>query len=175
MKKSSISEWHKRFKEWQENVLIGQDHACVFFRSQGGSSLWSHYAKDKRWINSVFLRCWQGYRTLFGGKGPNSGLVTGFSTMKIPLHIMRQEFASFWLINHYKTGSSTSFTWLSPCEFWLFPKLKNELKGQKFTDILDIQHNVTTILHGILGNNFQDSFWQCIASQEEFFKCDSSR
>jgi histone-lysine N-methyltransferase SETMAR len=31
---------------------------------------------------------------------------------------------------------------LAPCDFWLFPKLKNALKGQRFADLSDIQHNV---------------------------------
>jgi hypothetical protein len=70
---------------------------------------------------------------------------------------------------------------LAPCDFWLFPKLKNALKGQKFADISDIQRNLT-LLRGILENDFQDCFWQwhhwlrkCIASQGEYFKGDSSR
>jgi hypothetical protein len=47
---------------------------------------------------------------------------------------------------------------LAPCEFWLFSKLKNPLKGQRFADIPDIQRNVTTLLRGILKNDFQDCF-----------------
>jgi hypothetical protein len=43
---------------------------------------------------------------------------------------------------------------LAPCNFWLFPKLKNALKGQKFADIPDIQHNMTTLLRGIPENHF---------------------
>jgi hypothetical protein len=31
---------------------------------------------------------------------------------------------------------------LAPCNFWLFPNLKNALKRQRFADIPDIQHNV---------------------------------
>jgi len=70
---------------------------------------------------------------------------------------------------------------LAPCDFWLFPKLKNALKGQRFADLSDIQCNVKTLLRGILENNSQDCFWQwhhcrmkCIASQGEYFKGDSS-
>jgi len=71
---------------------------------------------------------------------------------------------------------------LVPCDFWLFPKLKNALKEQRFADLSDIQCNVKTLLQGILENNFQDCFRQwhhrlmkCIASQGEYFKGDSSR
>jgi hypothetical protein len=45
---------------------------------------------------------------------------------------------------------------LAPCDFWLFPELKNALKGQSFADIPDIQSNVTTLLRGIPENDFQD-------------------
>jgi len=71
---------------------------------------------------------------------------------------------------------------LAPCDFWLFPKLKNALKGQIFADLSDIQRNVKTLLLGIPENDFQDCFWQwhhrltkCIASQGEYFEGDSSR
>jgi hypothetical protein len=64
---------------------------------------------------------------------------------------------------------------LAPRDFWLFGKLKNGLKGQRFADIPDIQRNMK-LLWGILENDFQDSFWQwhhCltkfIASQGEYF------
>jgi transposase len=35
---------------------------------------------------------------------------------------------------------------LAPCEFLLFPKLKNALKGQRFADLSDIQRNLKTLL-----------------------------
>jgi hypothetical protein len=41
-------------------------------------------------------------------------------------------------------------------DFWLFPKLKNALKGLRFAGIPNIQRNVTTLLPGIPENNFQD-------------------
>jgi histone-lysine N-methyltransferase SETMAR len=70
---------------------------------------------------------------------------------------------------------------LTPCDLWLFTKLKkNVLKGQRFADIPDIQHNVT-LLRGNPENDFQDCFRQwhnrltkCIASQGEYFEGDSS-
>jgi len=70
---------------------------------------------------------------------------------------------------------------LAPCNFWVFPKLKNVLKGQRFADLSDIQHNVEKSLRGILENDFQDCIrqWQhrltnCIASQGANFKGESS-
>jgi len=49
---------------------------------------------------------------------------------------------------------------LIPCDFWLFPKLKNVLKGQRFADLSDIQSNVKALLRGIPENDFQDYFRQ---------------
>jgi len=67
------------------------------------------------------------------------------------------------------------------CEFLLFPKLKNTMKGQRFADLSDVQRNVKKLLRGIPENDFQDCFrqWhhrltQCIASQGEYFEGDSS-
>jgi hypothetical protein len=69
---------------------------------------------------------------------------------------------------------------LAPCDFWLFQKLKNVLKGQRFADIPDVPRNVT-LLQGIPENVFQGCFLQwhhhltkCIASQGEYFEGDSS-
>jgi histone-lysine N-methyltransferase SETMAR len=45
---------------------------------------------------------------------------------------------------------------LAPCDFWLFPKLKNALKGQRLADLSDIQHNMKTLLRGILENDFKN-------------------
>jgi transposase len=70
---------------------------------------------------------------------------------------------------------------LAPYNFWLFPKLKTALKGQRFADFPDIQQNVKTVLRGILENDFQDCFQlrhhcltKCIASHGEYFEGDSS-
>jgi hypothetical protein len=45
---------------------------------------------------------------------------------------------------------------LALCDFWLFPKLKNSLKKERFADIPDIQQNMTNFLVGISENYFQD-------------------
>ena len=70
---------------------------------------------------------------------------------------------------------------LAPCDFWLFPKLKNTLKGKRFADLSDMQCNMKMLLWGIPENNFQDCFRQwhhcrtkCIVLQGEYFEGDSS-
>jgi hypothetical protein len=80
---------------------------------------------------------------VFGGKDPDTGLISGFSTMTTPLRMMREFLAknSVTKMDHPPYSPD-----LTPCNFWLFPKLKNALKGQRFADLSDIQRNVKTLL-----------------------------
>jgi transposase len=66
---------------------------------------------------------------------------------------------------------------LAPSDFFLFPKIKEILKGRHFDDIDDIRSNTTAALKAIPQNQFQNCFegWtrhRCIASQKEYFDCD---
>jgi hypothetical protein len=47
---------------------------------------------------------------------------------------------------------------LAPCDFCLFFEIKNALKGQIFSDIPNIQRNVTKLLRCIPENDFQGCF-----------------
>ena len=47
---------------------------------------------------------------------------------------------------------------LSPCDYFLFPKLKLPLKGHLFEDVQDIQGAVTLSLQTILQEDVQRSF-----------------
>jgi hypothetical protein len=64
---------------------------------------------------------------------------------------------------------------LAPSDFFLFPKIKERLKGRHF----DIGSNTTAALKAIPQNQFQNCFevwtrrWhRCIASQGEYFEGD---
>jgi len=66
-------------------------------------------------------------------------------------------------------------------DFFLFPKIKEILKGRYFNDIDDIRSNTTAALKAIPQNQFQNCFegwtrrWHwCIASQGEYFEGDHS-
>jgi histone-lysine N-methyltransferase SETMAR len=47
---------------------------------------------------------------------------------------------------------------LAPADFFLFPKLKSQLKGKRFQDISTIQANVTEQIRSILKDSFKKSF-----------------
>jgi len=68
---------------------------------------------------------------------------------------------------------------LVPNDFFLFPKIKELLKGRHFDDTDDIRGNTTAALKAIPQNQFQNCFqgWtrrchRCIASQGEYFESD---
>jgi histone-lysine N-methyltransferase SETMAR len=47
---------------------------------------------------------------------------------------------------------------LAPADFFLFPKLKSQLKGKRFQDISTIQANVTERIRSIPKDSFKKSF-----------------
>ncbi|UYV64900.1 hypothetical protein LAZ67_3002334 [Cordylochernes scorpioides] len=51
---------------------------------------------------------------------------------------------------------------LAPCDFFLFPRLKKEMKGKHWETVENIQHHVTTFLRSIPVEEFQGAFqaWQ---------------
>ena len=47
---------------------------------------------------------------------------------------------------------------IAPCDFWLFPKLKKPLTGQRFDDKTTVENNATSVLKAIPKSEFQDCF-----------------
>ena len=69
---------------------------------------------------------------------------------------------------------------LSPCDFFLFPRLKNHLKGRHFGTLDNIQKNVTDELKCILAEAFKHCYEQwkqrlrrCVAAQGNYFEGDN--
>ena len=69
---------------------------------------------------------------------------------------------------------------LNPYDFFLFPRLKNQLKGRHFGTLDDIQKSVTDELKGIPAEVFQHCYkkWKqclqrCVAAQGNYFEGDN--
>jgi len=69
---------------------------------------------------------------------------------------------------------------LSSCDFFLFPQLKNHLKGRHFGTLDNIQKSVTNELKGIPAEAFQHCYEQwkqclrhCVAAQGNYFEGDN--
>ncbi|EFN89558.1 Histone-lysine N-methyltransferase SETMAR, partial [Harpegnathos saltator] len=66
---------------------------------------------------------------------------------------------------------------LAPCDFWLFPKLKLAMKGNRFDTILVIQKTSTAILKAIPADEYKkccekfvERFQRCIDSEGDYFE-----
>ena len=69
---------------------------------------------------------------------------------------------------------------LSPCDFFLFSRLKNHLKGRHFGTLDNIQKSVIDELKGIPAEAFQHCYGQwkqrrhrCVAAQGNYFEGDN--
>jgi len=67
----------------------------------------------------------------------------------------------------------------SPCDFFLFPRIRNHLKGRHFRTLDNIQKSVTEELKGIPAEAFQHCYkkWKprlrrCVAGQGNYFEGD---
>ena len=47
---------------------------------------------------------------------------------------------------------------IAPCDFWLFPKLRISLKGQRFDDKTTVENIATSVLKAVPKSEFQDCF-----------------
>jgi len=69
---------------------------------------------------------------------------------------------------------------LAPCNFFLFPKMKLQLKGRCFDTVEEIQRESQNVLGRLREQDFQQGFqqWQwcwdrCIAAQGDYFEGDA--
>jgi histone-lysine N-methyltransferase SETMAR len=68
---------------------------------------------------------------------------------------------------------------LAPSDFFLFPRIKNILKGEHFDDTDEIKSNMAIALNGILESDFQACFqsWKarmqrCVHAVGDYFEGD---
>ena len=105
---------------------------------------------------------------------------------------VRPGIARTWMLHHDNAPCHTAvsinefwqkkaFLWfLSPCDFFLFPWLKNHLKGRHFGTFDNIQKSITDELKGIPAEPFEHCYEQwkqclrrCIAAQRNYFEGDN--
>ena len=66
---------------------------------------------------------------------------------------------------------------LSPCDFWLFPKIKEKLRGKEFQDINELHAAVQEQMDGLQKEDFYQCYEQwfermnkCISVQGQYFE-----
>jgi hypothetical protein len=82
--------------------------------------------------------------------------------------------------NRKKSTHRTPLIWrlrASTVDFFLFPRLKNIMKGARFADVVEIQVRVTAVLRSIPKETFPDSFHklyercqQCVVKDGDYFE-----
>jgi hypothetical protein len=68
---------------------------------------------------------------------------------------------------------------LAPSDFFLFPRMKRSLKGNRFCDVAEVKENTLTALNSIQPQEFQHCFehWKyrwdkCINAHGQYFEGD---
>ena len=68
---------------------------------------------------------------------------------------------------------------LAPCDFWLFHKLKENLRGCRYETIEEMKEAVTKVIDTLTQENFQgalqrllERYNKCIAAGGDYFECD---
>lgn len=114
---------------------------------------------------------------------------------------VRPDIAKNWILHHDNAPCHTAFSVtefltsknipvfpqppyspdMSPCDFFLFPKVKQVVKGTHFESIDNIQEAVTRVMSGIPVEDFQKCYdaWKtrwnrCVAAQGNYFEGDHS-
>ena len=70
---------------------------------------------------------------------------------------------------------------LAPCDFWLFPKLKEKLTGCRYKTIEEMKDAVTKVINTLSQEDFHGAFQKllerdnkCIAAGGDYFEVDLS-
>ena len=67
---------------------------------------------------------------------------------------------------------------LAPCNFWLFPKLKEKLRGCGYVTIEEMKEAVTKVIDTLTQEDFHGAFqkllerYKCIAAGGDYFEGD---
>ena len=66
---------------------------------------------------------------------------------------------------------------LAPCDFWLFPKLKEKLRGCRYETIEEMKEAVTKVIDTLTQEGFHGAFQKllerynkCIAARRDYFE-----
>ena len=189
MNRSSVFQWHKRFKEGRESLR--DDERCgrskstqklmmiPFFDSMG--IIYIHWVPTGITVNKeYYIEVLREFRKRFRRKRPElfeSGQ-RHFHQDNAPVHnsILVTDYLTQMGI---KTVPHSPYSPdLAPCDFWLFPKLKENLRGNRYSTIEDMKEAVTRVLNTLTQEDFQGAFqkllerYKCIDVGGEYFEGD---
>ena len=171
MNRASVFEWHKRFKEGRESVR--DDERCGRSKEVRTPELGSHWTDNKEYYVEVLRE----FRKRFHRKRPalfKSGQ-WHFHQDNAPVHnsILVTDYLTKMGI---KTVPHPPYSPdLAPCDFWLFPKLKENLRGCHYETIKEMKEAVTRVIDTLTQEDFHGAFqkllewYKCIAVRGDYF------
>ena len=159
MNRLSVFQWHKRFKEGRESLR--DDERCGRSREVRTSEMIGQINdfmnRDRRVSIETVLR---EFRKTFRRKRPEL-----FESGQWHFHQDNAPVHKSILVTDYLTQMGIKTVPhppyspdLAPCDFWLFPKLKENLRGNRYSTIEDMKEAVTRVLNTLTQEDFQGAF-----------------
>ena len=179
MNRSSVFQWHKRFKEGRESVR--DDERCGRSRKVRTSEMIGQINdfmnRDRRVSierlsaqSNVSVGAVHIIRKRFRRKRPEL-----FESDQWHFHQDNAPCHNSILVTDYLTQMGIKTVPhppyspdLAPCDFWLFPKLKENLRGNRYSTIEDMKEAVTRVLNTLTQEDFQGAFQKLL---ERYNKC----
>ena len=173
---------HEKFSSSVESTqeqIQGENHDYCFFESRG--IVHKEFVPPGQTVNHAF------YKDVL-------------ERLRKRVQQVRSDIADSWVLQHDNAPAHTALSIreflvkknipvlphppyspdLTPCDFYLFPKLKSKLKGHHFWTIENIPKIVTDELNTLKENDFQYRYdqWKkrwnhCVASQWSYFEGDN--
>ena len=169
MNRSSVFQWHKRFKEGRESLR--DDERCGRSREVRMGIIYIHWVPTGITVNKeYYIEVLREFRKTFRRKRPEL-----FESGQWHFHQDNAPVHKSILVTDYLTQMGIKTVPhppyspdLAPCDFWLFPKLKENLRGNRYSTIEDIKEAVTRVLNTLTQEDFQGAFQKLL---ERYNKC----
>ena len=169
MNRSSVFQWHKRFKEGRESLR--DDERCGRSREVSMGIIYIHWVPTGITVNKeYYIEVLREFRKTFRRKRPEL-----FESGQWHFHQDNAPVHKSILVTDYLTQMGIKTVPhppyspdLAPCDFWLFPKLKENLRGNRYSTIEDMKEAVTRVLNTLTQEDFQGAFQKLL---ERYNKC----
>jgi hypothetical protein len=139
MKKASVFEWHKRFKEGREDVKdderTGRPKTHRADKIVHFDFIERALTVNQHWYLEILARLREVVSRRRPELWPDVCILHHGNTLAHDALVVREVLAKKSIIKLDHPPYSPD---LSPCDFWLFKKLKTALKGHRLSDIADI-------------------------------------
>ena len=169
MNRSSVFQWHKRFKEGRESLR--DDERCGRSREVRTSEMIGQINDFMNRDRRVSIETLSAQFNVSVGavhKIIREELTWHFHQGNAPVHksILITDYLTQMGI---KTVPHPPYSPdLAPCDFWLFPKLKENLRGNRYSTIEDMKEAVMRVLNTLTQEDFQGAFQKLL---ERYNKC----